>query len=67
MMKLEENGSALERIPIEDHHDKNSRSFNQSSTTSSGSMSHLTAEEPVLDEMKIEELLDLVRGYGNGC
>lgn len=31
------------------------------------SMSHLTAEEPVLDEMKLQELLDYVRGHDNGC
>ena len=52
----------IERILILEDSD---RSFNHSSTTSS--MSHLTAEEPVLDETKIEELLDLVRGYGRGC
>ena len=30
-------------------------------------MSHLTAEEPMLDEMKLQELLDYVRGHDNGC
>lgn len=59
---------ALERISIEDDKGR-SRSFNHSSSTfgKRSCMSHLTAEEPVLDEMKIEELLDHVRGYDDGC
>ena len=63
-------GEELERICIKDN---KCRSFNQSSSSTFGSstrrsMSHLTADEPVLDEMEIEELLDHVRArYGNGC
>ena len=58
----------LERISIEDDTGR-SRSFNHSSSTfgKRSSMSHLTAEEPVLDEIKIEELLDHIRGYDDGC
>ena len=58
----------MERISIVE--DSGRRSFKQSSSTFGtrrSSMSHLTEEEPVLDEVKIQELLDLVRGYCNNC
>ena len=54
----------MERISIVED---SGRPLKNTFGTRRSSMSHLTEEEPVLDEVKIQELLDLVRGYCNNC